>query len=93
MTNVLAASEGKLSFNHLVQQISQLLGAGGIDSDYVDPNDILKVMDQYISDSSDWGSSVDSWSIEGEPYTRNLIDSGNGNYNLVRRFLIHVNHR
>jgi cysteine dioxygenase len=67
-----------------VQQISQLLGTGGIDSDHVDHNDILKLMDQYTSKRFEWDSSVKSWSIEGEPYTRNLVDSGNGNYNLVR---------
>jgi cysteine dioxygenase len=85
MTIPLPLSNEKQTFDSLVKDISQLLGKGGIDSDHVDHIDILELMRQYTSDRSEWGPLVSSWSIEGEPYTRNLIDSGNGSYNLVRR--------
>jgi len=74
-------------FTSLVKKASDLLGNGGIDSEDVNPNDILELMMDYTSNRKDWDSYVKTWSSEGEPYVRNLVDSGNGKYNLVRGFL------
>jgi hypothetical protein len=70
-------------FYALVQDMSDLLGHGGIDSEDVNPEAILDLMKSYTSKKKDWATSTTRWSAEGEPYVRNLVDSGNGKYNLV----------
>jgi cysteine dioxygenase len=71
------------NFASLILHISKLLGPGGIDSDDIDPSDILDLMRQYTSKESDWTHFVRTWEKPGEPYVRNLVDSGNGKYNLL----------
>ncbi|KAI5779426.1 cysteine dioxygenase type I family protein [Peziza echinospora] len=66
----------------LVRDIRDALGpSSGIDSDDVDENDLLELMRGYISRESDWRDYA-----LGDPsrnYTRNLVDEGNGNANLL----------
>jgi cysteine dioxygenase len=70
-------------FTSLVLQISKLLGPGGIGSEDVDPNNLLDLMRQYKSNENDWTHFISTWEKPGEPYVRNLVDSGNGKYNLL----------
>ncbi|KAL2836616.1 RmlC-like cupin domain-containing protein [Aspergillus pseudoustus] len=70
------------AFEELVQDLSIFLGpSSGLDSDEVNPFDIQRLMELYISNPEDWlpfalGDS-------NKPYTRNLIDEGNGKSNLL----------
>jgi len=71
-------------FQALVQALSDKLGPSrGIDSDDVDPSDLQKLMEDYVSTSSEW--SQYAFASEHVPYTRNLVDKGNGKSNLVRQ--------
>lgn len=70
------------AFEKLVQDLSATLGpSSGLDSDDVNPLDIQKLMEGYVSNSAEWASYAlrDS----SRAYTRNLIDEGNGKSNLV----------
>lgn len=70
------------AFQKLVQDLSAALGpSSGLDSDDVDPLDIQRLMEGYISNSEEWSQYA-----LGDPsrtYTRNLVDEGNGKSNLV----------
>jgi cysteine dioxygenase len=70
-------------FSKLKLDISTLLGRNGIDSAEVNPKDILDLMEAYHSNELDWSYYVQTWEENGQPYVRNLVDSGNGNYNLL----------
>lgn len=66
----------------LVQGLNEKLGPySGINSDDVDPNELQRLMEEYISDESEWTKY--SLSSPHVPYTRNLVDKGNGKSNLV----------
>ncbi|KAH9873106.1 hypothetical protein J1614_005503 [Plenodomus biglobosus] len=70
-------------FHLLVQALSDKLGPSrGIDSDDIDPSDLQKLMEDYVSNESEW----EKYALASEhvPYTRNLVDKGNGKSNLVR---------
>lgn len=70
-------------FQELVQNLSDFLGpSSGLDSEEVDPAVIRHMMQSYTSKESDWARYAlpDS----SRPYTRNLVDEGNGKSNLVR---------
>lgn len=71
------------SFQELVRKLSNVLEpSSGLDSDEVDPAVIQQMMRIYTSDESEWAqyAFVDS----SRPYTRNLVDEGNGKSNLVQ---------
>src|ERR1700753_19130 len=70
-------------FASLISQISKLLGPGGIGSEDVDPNSIQDLRSKYKSDKRDWAHFINTWEKPGEPYVRNLVDTGNGKYNLL----------
>lgn len=78
-------SQGEMNaFDKLVQDMSDALGpSSGLDSDDVDPMDIQRLMEGYVSNSDDWHQFALSDSSRG--YTRNLVDEGNGKSNLVRK--------
>lgn len=70
-------------FHQLVQDLSAILGpSSGIDSEDVDPNGLKELMRQYTSNTDHW--SKYALGDPSRPYTRNLVDSGNGKSNLVR---------
>ncbi|KAI9931865.1 hypothetical protein ASPWEDRAFT_37234 [Aspergillus wentii DTO 134E9] len=70
------------AFQKLVLDLSAALGpSSGLDSADVDPNDIQRLMEKYVSNSDEWSQFA-----LGDPsrtYTRNLIDEGNGKSNLL----------
>ncbi|KAJ5586982.1 uncharacterized protein N7459_002747 [Penicillium hispanicum] len=70
------------AFEKLVQDLSAALGpSSGLDSNDVDPLDIQKLMEEYISNSKEWGPYA--LGDASRTYTRNLIDEGNGKSNLL----------
>lgn len=70
------------AFEKLVQDLSAALGpSSGLDSDDVNPLDIQKLMEGYVSNSAEWASYA--LGDSSRAYTRNLIDEGNGKSNLV----------
>jgi hypothetical protein len=72
-------------FQQLIRKIQSLLRSGGIDSEHVNPNDILGLMRNYSSNIDDWSDLIKVWTKDDEPYVRHLVDNGNGKYNLVRK--------
>ncbi|EAW08181.1 putative cysteine dioxygenase Cdo1 [Aspergillus clavatus NRRL 1] len=70
------------AFENLVQDLSAALGpSSGLDSSDVNPLDIQRLMEQYVSDPVDWSPFALGDYSGG--YTRNLIDEGNGKSNLL----------
>ncbi|KAI4665391.1 uncharacterized protein J4E78_002851 [Alternaria triticimaculans] len=71
------------NFHSLVQEINKVLGpSNGIDSDDVDENELLELMKAYTSEESEWKKYY--FPSETLPYTRNVVDKGNGKSNLVQ---------
>ncbi|KAI2611977.1 RmlC-like cupin domain-containing protein [Hypoxylon sp. NC1633] len=69
-------------FEQLVQDIKAILGpSSGIDSEDVDVEDLQQTMERYVSDEKEWSK----YALEDAtmPYTRNLVDEGNGKANLL----------
>ncbi|ORZ11862.1 RmlC-like cupin domain-containing protein [Absidia repens] len=66
----------------LIQDIHNVLGPdGGLDSEHIDHNEIISLMEKYGSNVQDW----EKYTLfdRSRPYTRNLIDDGNGKFNLM----------
>jgi len=79
-------------FQTLVQALSDKLGpCSGIDSADVDEKELQKLMQNYISDESEW--SMYAFKSPNHAYTRNLVDKGNGKSNLVSHTMTAVNAR
>lgn len=73
------------AFEKLVQDLSAALGpSSGLDSEDVDPLDIQRLMEEYVSDETEW--NVYAMADPSRNYTRNLVDEGNGKSNLVSLF-------
>ena len=73
------------AFHHLVQGLSKVLGpSSGIDSEDVDPRDLERLMEAYESNNDEW--SCYALGDSTRPYTRNLVDKGNGKSNLVWQY-------
>jgi cysteine dioxygenase len=71
------------NFHLLVQEINKVLGpSNGIDSEDVDENELQELMKAYVSDESEWEKYF--FPSETIPYTRNVVDKGNGKSNLVQ---------
>jgi hypothetical protein len=69
-------------FEQLVASLSEKLGpSSGIDSADVDELELQKLMQDYVSNESEWKKY--SFTSQHLPYTRNLVDKGNGKSNLV----------
>ncbi len=69
-------------FHHLVRALSDVLGpSSGINSDDVDQNDLVRLMEQYISQEKQWRHYA--FADPSRNYTRNLVDEGNGKSNLL----------
>ncbi|PGH04842.1 cysteine dioxygenase [Polytolypa hystricis UAMH7299] len=70
------------AFEKLVQDLSAALGpSSGLDSDDVDPLDIQRLMEGYISNAGEWEKYA--FGDASRAYTRNLVDEGNGKSNLL----------
>ncbi|KAK9627451.1 Cysteine dioxygenase [Aspergillus fumigatus] len=70
------------AFENLVLDLSAALGpSSGLDSDDVNPLDIQRLMEQYVSNPEEWRPFALGDNSRG--YTRNLIDQGNGKSNLL----------
>lgn len=84
-TASLPASQNKYpdnAFENLVLDLSEALGpSSGLDSDDVNPLDIQRLMEKYVSNPEEWRPFALGDNSRG--YTRNLIDEGNGKSNLV----------
>ncbi|CAJ2512799.1 Uu.00g009180.m01.CDS01 [Anthostomella pinea] len=69
-------------FNQLVEDIRQVLGpSSGLDSADVDVEDLTLLMERYVSNSKEWATYA--MGNANLPYTRNLVDEGNGKANLL----------
>lgn len=70
------------AFHQLVKNLNALLSRSlGSDFTDIDPGPLVKLMEDYHSDDSDW--SRYAYGNEKQCFTRNLIDGGNGKHNLV----------
>lgn len=68
------------SLDDLVQLLHHELGSYGLDSEKIDVQRIQSIMEAYDSNEKDW----ESFAMFDEcKYTRNLIDDGNGKFNLM----------
>ncbi|KAI0011615.1 RmlC-like cupin domain-containing protein [Xylariaceae sp. FL0662B] len=69
-------------FEQVVKDIRDVLGpSSGLTSDDVDVEDLTHIMERYVSDEKDW--STYALANANMPYTRNLVDEGNGKANLL----------
>lgn len=69
-------------FHRLVRDLSDVLGpSSGINSDDVDENDLIRLMEEYASDERQWHQYA--FADPSRNYTRNLVDEGNGKSNLL----------
>lgn len=70
------------AFHTLVEDLSKMLGpTSGIDSADVDPKELQSLMEEYVSNPSEWQKYA--LGDPSRPYTRNLVDKGNGKSNLL----------
>lgn len=73
---------GQNRFDHLVKNLSDVLGpSSGLDSADVDHEAIVKLMEEYTSNSEEWEQFA--LADASRSYTRNLVDKGNGKSNLL----------
>lgn len=71
------------AFKQLVDDIRQVLGpSSGLNSEDVEVEDLTHLMERYVSNAEGW--TPYALSNDNMPYTRNLVDEGNGKANLVR---------
>ncbi|KAI2626243.1 RmlC-like cupin domain-containing protein [Xylaria nigripes] len=69
-------------FEQLVNDIKQVLGpSSGLNSEDVEVQDLTHLMERYSSNPEEWAPYA--LSNENMPYTRNLVDEGNGKANLL----------
>lgn len=81
MPAMTAPSESN-AFDELVNQLSQELGpCSGINSDDVDSEKLQRLMSEYVSEEAHWEKYF--FPSPHHPYTRNLVDKGNGKSNLL----------
>ncbi|KAI5284724.1 Cysteine dioxygenase, partial [Ascosphaera acerosa] len=70
------------AFDALVADLSEALGpSSGLDSDDIDPANIMRLMERYSSRESEWERYAFADGSRG--YTRNLVDEGNGKSNVL----------
>ncbi|RKP39976.1 RmlC-like cupin domain-containing protein, partial [Dimargaris cristalligena] len=66
--------------NFLIRAIRFELGDGGLDSDHVNVGRVETLMSAYQSNKADWQQYAH---FDKYKYTRNLVDDGNGQFNLL----------
>lgn len=70
------------SLKDLIEAIREALGpCSGLDSEEVDHNELLRLMDKYTSNISDWAAYA--LFDPSRHYTRNLVDDTNGKSNIL----------
>ncbi|KAJ1992524.1 hypothetical protein H4R33_000980 [Dimargaris cristalligena] len=70
----------KVDLNFLIRAIRFELGDGGLDSDHVNVGRVETLMSAYQSNKADWQQYAH---FDKYKYTRNLVDDGNGQFNLL----------
>ncbi|EPB88408.1 cysteine dioxygenase [Mucor circinelloides 1006PhL] len=75
------SKDGDFKLSDLVQSIHHVLGDEGLDSERIDAQKIIQLMEKYSSNSVDWNQYT--LFDHSRAYTRNLIDDGNGKFNLM----------
>ncbi|KAG0208573.1 Cysteine dioxygenase [Mortierella sp. NVP41] len=68
------------SLDELVKLLHAELGSNGLDSEGVDVDRVKALMTNYISNEDDWAKYAH---FDKGRYTRNLVDDGNGKFNLM----------
>ena len=68
------------NLQELVSILHQELKNGGLDSASVDVDRVSQIMENYSSNQSDW---LQFALFDKGRYTRNLVDDGNGQFNLM----------
>lgn len=68
------------SLDELVKLLHAELGSNGLDSEGVDVNQVQALMTNYVSNEEDWKKYAH---FDKGRYTRNLVDDGNGKFNLM----------
>jgi cysteine dioxygenase len=69
-------------FEQMVQALRDIMGPySGIDSEDINANDLQALMSSYTSNEDEWKRYA--FGVPSVPYTRNLVDRGNGKCNLV----------
>ncbi|KAI8388790.1 RmlC-like cupin domain-containing protein [Radiomyces spectabilis] len=80
--NDTGSDDSAFTLQDLIREIHAVLGPdGGLDSDHIDPNDIVRLMEKYNSNTADWNKYTHF--DHSRSYTRNLVDDGNGKFNLM----------
>ena len=70
------------SFEQLVRDLSDVLGpTSGLDSNEIDHKELENLLLAYRSETSEWQKYA--LADYTRPYTRNLVDAGNGKFNLL----------
>lgn len=70
------SKDNEFKLTDLIQSIHNVLGDEGLDSDRIDAQKIIQLMERYSSNSIDWNQYT--LFDHSRAYTRNLIDDGNG---------------
>ncbi|ORZ36975.1 RmlC-like cupin domain-containing protein [Catenaria anguillulae PL171] len=68
------------NMNDLIAHIKQEMGPHGLDSSAIDISRITQLMSNYSSNAQDWSQFA---LFDPYRYTRNLVDDGNGQFNLL----------
>ncbi|TPX34265.1 cysteine dioxygenase [Synchytrium endobioticum] len=74
------ASKPAIDLNKLARRLHVELATAGLGSDQVDPVRIQHIFQTYTSNEKDWKKYV---FVDQCRYTRNLVDGGNGLFNLM----------
>ncbi|KAJ2455283.1 hypothetical protein GGF44_001052 [Coemansia sp. RSA 1694] len=69
------------TMQELVSSLNQAMGDSGLGDDLRTVHQVKQLMHSYVSQSDDWEQHAVYH--EGTRYTRNLVDDGNGKYNLL----------
>ncbi|KAJ1556515.1 Cysteine dioxygenase, partial [Nowakowskiella sp. JEL0078] len=69
------------TLTQLTQILRDELEYGGLESEHIDVSRIQAIMESYTSKPSEWIQYAQYDSTK--PYTRNLVDDGNGHFNLM----------
>ena len=68
------------SLAHLVSILHEELKYEGLDGDSIDPERIRLIIESYTSQECEWKKYAH---FDDRKYTRNLVDDGNGKFNLM----------